>query len=138
MTSDGTHPLPSDADCQLVQVNEEDIHSVVKSIPKLDTLILIKTMLKKHSFQNPFSKPVSGRAPQRGGSRMERFTRAGRSNSAPGSYHGIERCGIFHHALGVINGNFQSSLATLFTHHSMCSQFLLNFMDFTQFLGFSH
>lgn len=84
--------MPSEEDnCRLVQVNDEDIHTVVKSIPKLDTLILIKTMLKKHSFQNPFVKGISGRAPQCGGSRLERFTRAGRSNSAPGAYHLIER-----------------------------------------------
>lgn len=77
----------------MVQISEDDIKAVVKSIPKLDTLILIKTMLKKHSFQNPFSKgnSVSGRAPQRGGSRLERFSRAGRSNSAPGAYHTPER-----------------------------------------------
>lgn len=92
VTSNNTSPLPSEeANCRLVQINEEDIHTVVKSIPKLDTLILIKTMLKKHSFQNPFTKTVSGHAPQRGGSRLERFTRAGRSNSAPGAYHVIER-----------------------------------------------
>ncbi|XP_031625646.1 calcium/calmodulin-dependent protein kinase kinase 1 isoform X2 [Contarinia nasturtii] len=92
VTCNDAHPLPSEDDnCRLVEVNDMDINTVVKSIPKLDTLILIKTMLKKHSFQNPFNKPVSGRAPQRGGSRLERFTRAGRSNSAPGAYHMIER-----------------------------------------------
>ncbi|XP_053669483.1 uncharacterized protein LOC128719868 [Anopheles marshallii] len=77
--------------CRLVQINDEDMNSVVKSIPKLDTLILIKTMLKKHSFQNPFTKGISGRAPQAGGSRLERFCRSGRSNSAPGDYHTSER-----------------------------------------------
>lgn len=83
--------MPSeDANCRLVHVNDDDMSSVVKSIPKLDTLILIKTMLKKHSFQNPFSKAVSGRAPQRGGSKMERFSRSGRSNSAP-EYHPNDR-----------------------------------------------
>lgn len=89
VTGNGQFPLPSEEEnCRLVQISEEDINSVVKSIPKLDTLILIKTMLKNHSFQNPFSRGgISGRAPQRGGSRLERFTRAGRSNSAPGAYH---------------------------------------------------
>lgn len=67
------------------------MHNAVSSIPKLDTLILIKTMLKKHSFQNPFSRCVSGRAPQRGGSRLERFSKTGRSNSAPGGYRTLER-----------------------------------------------
>lgn len=48
-------------------------------------------MLKKHSFQNPFSRSISGRAPQRGGSKIERFVRSGRSNSAPGGYKTLER-----------------------------------------------
>lgn len=90
VTADGLHILPNEEEnCRLVQVNDDDINSVVRSIPKLDTLILIKTMLKKHSFGNPFSRGISGRAPQRGGSRLERFIRAGRSNSAPGSYNMI-------------------------------------------------
>ncbi|XP_022233257.2 calcium/calmodulin-dependent protein kinase kinase 1 isoform X2 [Drosophila obscura] len=88
VTTNGDYPLPTEEEnCCLVQVDEEDINSVVRSIPKLDTLILIKTMLKKHSFGNPFIKGVSGKALQPGGSRLERFVRAGRSNSAPGSYH---------------------------------------------------
>uniref|UniRef100_A0A7G3AE88 calcium/calmodulin-dependent protein kinase n=1 Tax=Lutzomyia longipalpis TaxID=7200 RepID=A0A7G3AE88_LUTLO len=93
VTANGLHHLPSEEDnCRLIQISDEDMSSVVKSIPKLDTLILIKTMLKKHSFQNPFiTKTVSGRASQRGRSRLEKFTRAGRSNSAPGVYHTSER-----------------------------------------------
>ncbi|KAL7740176.1 hypothetical protein ACLKA6_003884 [Drosophila palustris] len=88
VTSNGMYPLPTeDENCCLVQVDEEDINSVVRSIPKLDTLILIKTMLKNHSFGNPFIKGISGRAPQPGGSRLQKFIQAGRSNSAPGSYH---------------------------------------------------
>lgn len=88
VTRSGADALPSEAEncCQLVNVTEDDISSVVKSIPKLDTLILIKNMLKKHSFQNPYApKSTAGQA------RIERFVRAGRSNSAPGAYHGIER-----------------------------------------------
>jgi len=82
------YPLPTeDENCCLVQVDDDDINSVVRSIPKLDTLILIKTMLKNHSFGNPFVKGISGRAPQPGGSRLQKFIQAGRSNSAPGSYH---------------------------------------------------
>lgn len=49
---DGKWLLPSEEDnCQLVEVTEEDVAQVVTSIPKVSTLILIKTMLKKHSFQ---------------------------------------------------------------------------------------
>lgn len=87
VTSNNRFPLPSEHEnCRLVQISDDDISSVVRSIPKLDTLILIKTMLKKHSFGNPFIKGSIGRPNQRGGSRLERFIRAGRSNSAPGSY----------------------------------------------------
>ncbi|XP_052855286.1 calcium/calmodulin-dependent protein kinase kinase 2 isoform X2 [Drosophila gunungcola] len=87
VTSDGDFPLPTEEEnCCLVQVDDEDINSVIRSIPKLDTLILIKTMLKKHSFGNPFTKGSSEKSPEPSGSRIERFVRAGRSNSAPGSY----------------------------------------------------
>nr|XP_029715611.1 calcium/calmodulin-dependent protein kinase kinase 1-like [Aedes albopictus] len=92
VTKFGRYPLPSEEEnCRLVQINDEDMTTVVKSIPKLDTLILIKTMLKKHSFLNPFMRGISGRALQLGGSRIERFSRSGRSNSAPGDYHTSER-----------------------------------------------
>uniref|UniRef100_A0A6P4E3B4 Calcium/calmodulin-dependent protein kinase kinase 2-like n=1 Tax=Drosophila rhopaloa TaxID=1041015 RepID=A0A6P4E3B4_DRORH len=88
VTSGGFFPMPTEEEnCCLVQVDDEDINSVIRSIPKLDTLILIKTMLKKHSFGNPFVKGISGKLPGPSVSRIERFARAGRSNSAPGSYH---------------------------------------------------
>ncbi|XP_070070768.1 calcium/calmodulin-dependent protein kinase kinase 2 isoform X2 [Drosophila takahashii] len=88
VTSEGEFPLPTEEEnCCLVQVDDEDINSVVRSIPKLDTLILIKTMLKKHSFGNPFVKESVGKSSAPSGLRIERFVRAGRSNSAPGSYH---------------------------------------------------
>ncbi len=41
-------------------------------MPKLDTLILVKAMIKHHSFSHPFSR-----------SRGSRFRADGRSNSAP-------------------------------------------------------
>lgn len=86
VTANQTYPLPTEQDnCRAIQISDDELGNVVKSIPKLDTLILIKTMLKKHSFQNPFQKPLS-RTSQRGVSRLERF-RSGRSNSAPGAYH---------------------------------------------------
>ena len=90
--------MPSEEEhCQrLVQISEEDISSVVKSIPKLDTLILIKKMLKNHSFQNPFlsaignssvAKSIASRI-----TRLERFQNS-RSNSAPGNYHNLSPVG---------------------------------------------
>lgn len=99
ITKDGKHRLPTEEEhCQrLVQISEEDISSVVKSIPKLDTLILIKKMLKNHSFQNPFltalgntsvAKSLASRI-----SRLERF-QSSRSNSAPGNYQSnLAPCG---------------------------------------------
>jgi [calcium/calmodulin-dependent protein kinase] kinase len=86
--------MPSEEEhcLRLVQISEEDISSVVKSIPKLDTLILIKKMLKNHSFQNPFlsaignssvAKSIASRI-----SRLERFQNS-RSNSAPGNYQNL-------------------------------------------------
>ncbi|XP_037728108.1 calcium/calmodulin-dependent protein kinase kinase 2-like isoform X2 [Drosophila subpulchrella] len=88
VTSGGDFPLPTEEEnCCLVQVDDKDIDSVVRSIPKLDTLILIKTMLKKHSFGNPFVKESFGKSLEPSCMRIDRFVRAGRSNSAPGSYH---------------------------------------------------
>ncbi|MCL4148896.1 UNVERIFIED_CONTAM: hypothetical protein GTU68_032576, partial [Idotea baltica] len=72
------YPLPTEEEnCVLIEVTEEEVQSCVRSIPKLDTLILIKCMLKKHSFQNPFKLNSLFK---------EQFARAGRSHSAPGSY----------------------------------------------------
>lgn len=52
VTAGGKEPLPSEQEnCRLVEVTDEDMARVVTSIPNLSTLILIKTMLKKHSFQ---------------------------------------------------------------------------------------
>ena len=75
-TAGNQYPLPTEEEnCVLIEVTDEEVNSSVRSIPKLDTLILIKSMLKKHSFQNPF--------------KMER------SNSAPGSYEFyFERYGL--------------------------------------------
>lgn len=75
VTRNGTAPLPSEEEnCQLVEVSEEEVQQVVKSIPKLDTLILIKTMLRKHSFQNPFNHHESS---------TRKLEETGRSLSAP-------------------------------------------------------
>ncbi|XP_063219592.1 calcium/calmodulin-dependent protein kinase kinase 1 isoform X2 [Bacillus rossius redtenbacheri] len=95
VTCRGAAPLPSlEENCELVEVTDEEVMQVVQSIPKLDTLILIKTMLKKHSFQNPFSQRrrclASAATPlgrdQTDKRRTDKFQRCGRSHSAPGSY----------------------------------------------------
>ncbi|CAH1640907.1 unnamed protein product [Spodoptera littoralis] len=101
ITDGGKDPLPSEQEnCRLVEVTEEDMAQVVTSIPNLSTLILIKTMLKKHSFQNPFLRSREGSTSRREstssrGESSEKSTaaakrgglaRAGRSLSAPGNY----------------------------------------------------
>ncbi|CAL7939010.1 unnamed protein product [Xylocopa violacea] len=113
LTKRGAEPLPREVDnCRLpVTVTDEEVERVVTRIPKLDTLILIKTMLKQHSFQNPFLPKKSGKTagtdavadsielspsgraeetlPGRKtirNAKTERFKRTGRSNSAPDSY----------------------------------------------------
>ncbi|XP_035743462.1 probable serine/threonine-protein kinase mkcC isoform X3 [Vespa mandarinia] len=114
LTDTGKDPLPSEADnCRLpVTVTDEEVERVVTKVPKLDTLILIKKMLKQHSFQNPFlPKKISKTLGNDGDPvtepslplertteslvqrsvtprniKTERFQRSGRSNSAPDSY----------------------------------------------------
>ncbi|KAJ8910032.1 hypothetical protein NQ315_003462 [Exocentrus adspersus] len=93
VTKNGACPLPTEEEnCQLVEVTEEDVAKVITSIPKLDTLILIKHMLKKHSFQNPFlhrRDTTVGQTEARAASvsvPRQHLSRSGRSNSAPGSY----------------------------------------------------
>ncbi|XP_067014704.2 calcium/calmodulin-dependent protein kinase kinase 1 [Anabrus simplex] len=95
VTAQGTCPLPTEEEnCSLVEVTDEEVMRVIQSIPKLDTLILVKTMLKKHSFQNPFGPRRAGASssadrPSRdstdGDNRLDKY-RSGRSHSAPGSY----------------------------------------------------
>jgi [calcium/calmodulin-dependent protein kinase] kinase len=58
VTREGRDPLPSEPEnCNPgpIEVTEEEVRFSVRSIPKLDTLILVKAMLKKHSFKNPFN-----------------------------------------------------------------------------------
>ncbi|XP_054747490.1 calcium/calmodulin-dependent protein kinase kinase 2 [Anastrepha obliqua] len=102
VTKDGTNPLPNESEnCCLVKVSEEDMNAVVQSIPKLDTLILIKTMLKNHSFGNPYSIGVLQQSQPSSVARAERFGRAGRSNSAPGSYNQMSPAQMLQTDLGL-------------------------------------
>ncbi|CAK1590050.1 unnamed protein product [Parnassius mnemosyne] len=101
VTDGGKNPLPSEQEnCRLVEVTDEDMASVVTSIPNLSTLILIKTMLKKHSFQNPFLRSREGSARRESNDvgesveaetlkqsvRRSALSKSGRSLSAPGNY----------------------------------------------------
>nr|XP_012219458.1 PREDICTED: LOW QUALITY PROTEIN: calcium/calmodulin-dependent protein kinase kinase 1 [Linepithema humile] len=108
LTNHATEPLPTETDNCRVAVTVTD-----EEVTKLGTLVLIKTMLKQHSFQNPFLPKRFGRtagndaeiasaessaAGSEGGSsalrhdamrdaKAERFHQTGRSNSAPDSYN---------------------------------------------------
>ena len=61
MTGFGCYPLISEEEnCKhLVEVTEEEVEDSVHSVPKLDTLILVKAMIKNHSFSNPFINQAS-------------------------------------------------------------------------------
>uniref|UniRef100_A0A3B3TD98 Calcium/calmodulin-dependent protein kinase kinase 1, alpha a n=1 Tax=Paramormyrops kingsleyae TaxID=1676925 RepID=A0A3B3TD98_9TELE len=74
LTQDGMDPLPLEEDhCSAVEVTEEEVKNSVKFIPSLSAVILVKAMLRKRSFSNPFECP----------SRREE-----RSMSAPGNLKG--------------------------------------------------
>lgn len=71
VTQGGTDPLPLEEEhCSVVEVTEEDIQNSVKFVPSLSAVIMVRAMLRKRSFSNPFECP----------SRREE-----RSMSAPGS-----------------------------------------------------
>ncbi|NWU75246.1 KKCC2 kinase, partial [Onychorhynchus coronatus] len=55
VTKNGVELLPTeDENCTLVEVTEEEVENSVKHIPSLATVILVKTMIRKRSFGNPF------------------------------------------------------------------------------------
>nr|XP_057937041.1 calcium/calmodulin-dependent protein kinase kinase 1b isoform X2 [Doryrhamphus excisus] len=70
VTEGGTNPLPLEEEhCTAVDVTEEEVQNSVKLIPSLSAVILVKSMLRKRSFSNPFEYQAR---------------RAERSMSAPG------------------------------------------------------
>ncbi|KAI4877402.1 hypothetical protein NFI96_000428 [Prochilodus magdalenae] len=80
VTQDGADPLPLEEEhCTVVEVTEEEIQNSVKFVPSLSAVILVKAMLRKRSFGNPFECP----------SRREE-----RSMSAPGSLLINGNCGL--------------------------------------------
>uniref|UniRef100_A0A8D3CNB5 Si:ch73-62l21.1 n=1 Tax=Scophthalmus maximus TaxID=52904 RepID=A0A8D3CNB5_SCOMX len=56
VTRHGAEPLPPEDDncCMLIEVTEEEVENSVKHIPSLATVIMVRTMLRKRSFGNPF------------------------------------------------------------------------------------
>lgn len=82
VTKNGESPLPSeDENCILVTVTEEDIDNVIKHVPKLDTLIFVKSILKQKSFKNPYRDKENLK---------QGYHRSNRSNSVPNaSLHSV-------------------------------------------------
>ncbi|CAL8266695.1 unnamed protein product [Merluccius merluccius] len=71
VTLGGADPLPLEEEhCSMVEVTQEEVENSVKFVPSLSAVILVKAMLRKRSFSNPFECP----------SRREE-----RSMSAPGN-----------------------------------------------------
>ena len=86
MTCHGVYPLASEEDncVELVEVTDIEVDQSIRSVPKLDTLILVKSMIKTRSFKNPFSGLVSGSGSAGGpGSSRKKYQKEGRANSAP-------------------------------------------------------
>ncbi|XP_025963027.2 calcium/calmodulin-dependent protein kinase kinase 1 [Dromaius novaehollandiae] len=55
LTRSGEEPLPLEEEhCTVVEVTEEEVKNSVKTIPSLPAVILVKAMLRKRSFGNPF------------------------------------------------------------------------------------
>ncbi|XP_064022797.1 calcium/calmodulin-dependent protein kinase kinase 1 isoform X2 [Pogoniulus pusillus] len=55
LTKSGLEPLPLEEEhCSVVEVTEEEVKNSVKTIPSLPAVILVKAMLRKRSFSNPF------------------------------------------------------------------------------------
>ena len=57
VTCDGSSPLPDEAEncCRApFEITAEDVELSVRSIPHISSLILVKAMLRKKTFQHPF------------------------------------------------------------------------------------
>ncbi|XP_069134610.1 calcium/calmodulin-dependent protein kinase kinase 1-like isoform X2 [Argopecten irradians] len=80
VTKEGEFPLPTEEEnCILVTVTEEDINNVVKHVPKIETVIFVKSILKQKSFRNPY----------RDKSHVKEEFQKGRSHSAPDTFHDV-------------------------------------------------
>ncbi|XP_055052068.2 calcium/calmodulin-dependent protein kinase kinase 1b [Misgurnus anguillicaudatus] len=63
VTLDGTDLLPLEEEhCTVVEVTAEEVQNSVKLIPSLSAVILVKSMLRKRSFSNPFEGRRQGRS----------------------------------------------------------------------------
>ncbi|XP_064612261.1 calcium/calmodulin-dependent protein kinase kinase 1-like isoform X2 [Liolophura sinensis] len=94
VTRQGEFLLPSEEDnCSLITVTDEEVDNSVKHIPKLDTLILVKSILKNRSFKNPYK----GFNKENMDMKTE-FQKSGRSHSAPETFLTVPKKRISHEA----------------------------------------
>ena len=99
----GPAPLPSEAEnCRgaALEVTEDEVQQCVRPLPSLNTIILVRAMVKQKSFVHPFRHSNSGDSGgdscdggdggDGGAARDDRdrgaYQREGRSNSAPSAY----------------------------------------------------
>jgi [calcium/calmodulin-dependent protein kinase] kinase len=66
VTGFGVYPLASEEEncLHLIEVSDFEVQESIRHVPKLDTLILVKSMIKNHSFGNPFSALVADKGSQ--------------------------------------------------------------------------
>jgi len=89
VTGYGLYPMASELEnCRtLVEVTENEVQNSVHSVPKLDTLIMVKAMIKNHSFSNPFNPATTASSASTGSTASKtKSSPVERCDSAPGSY----------------------------------------------------
>jgi len=88
VTGYGLYPMASELEnCKtLVEVTENEVQNSVQSVPKLDTLIMVKAMIKNHSFSNPFNPATAASASTGSAGSKQKCCPVERCDSAPGSY----------------------------------------------------
>jgi len=88
VTGYGLYPMASELEnCRtLVEVTENEVQNSVHSVPKLDTLIMVKAMIKNHSFSNPFNPATAASASTGSAGSKQKCCPVERCDSAPGSY----------------------------------------------------
>ena len=87
VTGYGLYPMASELEnCRtLVEVTENEVQNSVHSVPKLDTLIMVKAMIKNHSFSNPFNPATAASASTGSAGSKQKSSPVERCDSAPGS-----------------------------------------------------
>ncbi|XP_074643752.1 calcium/calmodulin-dependent protein kinase kinase 1-like [Tubulanus polymorphus] len=88
VTKHDKHLMPTEEEnCILITVTEEEVDNSVKLVPKLETLILVKSILKNKSFKYPYFQSNKENV----SSKHLDFKKSGRSHSAPEALEPIQR-----------------------------------------------